>query len=68
MTTNAMLRVPQVLERTGVCRASLYNWIREGKFPAPVELGGNSIGWPESEIEAWVASRPRKTYGSPVPA
>ena len=61
---DVMLRMPQVLERTGVCRATLYAWLREGKFPAPVELGGNSIGWPESEIEAWIASRPRKTYGS----
>lgn len=37
--------------------------VRAGKFPAPIQLGPNSIGWYEDEIADWLASRPRRTYG-----
>ncbi len=29
-------------------------------FPAAVELGPNAVGWFEDEVEAWLASRPRR--------
>jgi predicted DNA-binding transcriptional regulator AlpA len=28
-------------------------------FPAPVRLGANRIAYRESEIQAWLATRPR---------
>jgi len=34
-------------------------------FPAPVELGPNSIGWFEDEIDDWLAARRRRTYAAP---
>ena len=30
----------------------------KGQFPRPVHLSERVIGWKESEIEEWVASRP----------
>lgn len=53
---------------TGKSRVQLWRDVREGKFPAPLELGPNSIGWYRSEVEAWKRSRPRRTYGAPQPA
>ena len=58
-----MLRVPEVLARTGLSRTTIWRRIRAGTFPAPIELGENSIGWPETEISAWLAERPHRTYG-----
>jgi predicted DNA-binding transcriptional regulator AlpA len=54
----------------GICaevhksRVQLWRDIRAGHFPAPIETGPNSIAWIRSEIEAWKASRPRRTYRS----
>jgi prophage regulatory protein len=54
----------------GICaevkksRVQLWRDIRTGRFPAPIELGPNSVGWFRSEVEAWKASRPRRTYGA----
>jgi predicted DNA-binding transcriptional regulator AlpA len=48
---------------TGLSRFTLWRKVRDGSFPAPIELSANSIGWPLSEIEAWKASRPRRMYG-----
>ena len=46
------------------CPGRVQRWrlIREGKFPAPIKLGANRIGFFEDEIDAWLASRPRVTY------
>jgi predicted DNA-binding transcriptional regulator AlpA len=56
----------------GICaeidksRVQIWRDIRAGRFPAPIELGPNSIAWFKSEVETWKASRPRRTYGAAV--
>lgn len=47
---------------TGKSRVQLWRDIRDGRFPAPIQLGPNSIGWYRTEIDAWLAARPRRTY------
>jgi len=59
-----ILREPEVKRRSGKSRAQRWRDIRAGLFPAPIELGPNSIGWFEDEIDDWLASRPRRTYGA----
>jgi predicted DNA-binding transcriptional regulator AlpA len=52
----------------GICRhvrksrVQIWRDIRAGLFPAPIELGPNSIAWFTHEMEAWKASRRRRTY------
>jgi prophage regulatory protein len=48
------LRRKEVLARYGVTNSTLYRWIEEKRFPAPVKLveGGKASGWPLEEIEA----------------
>lgn len=48
--------------KTGKSRQQIWRDIRAGNFPAPIELGPNSVGWYEDEIDEWLASRPRRTY------
>jgi prophage regulatory protein len=52
----------RVCEAAGKSRVQLWRDIRAGRFPPPIELGPNSIGWYRAEIEAWLAARPRRTY------
>ena len=51
------LRRRQVLERVGATKATLYRWIRGGHFPPGVTIGPRMVGWVESEVDAWCASR-----------
>lgn len=53
-----ILRLPAVLQATGLSKASVYLGIRNGNFPPPVKLGARAVGWPESTIADWVKSRP----------
>lgn len=57
MTKQTILRLPQVKERTGLSRTTLYALIKEGKFVAPIPLGTRAVGWLSSEIDDWIESR-----------
>lgn len=51
-----LLRLPAVLERTGLGKSSVYTAMASKKFPTPVRLGTRGVAWRESEIDAWVQS------------
>jgi prophage regulatory protein len=56
-----LIRMPQVRELYPLSKPSLYRLIREGKFPAPVNLGGGrAVAWVRREVEAFVAERIEK--------
>lgn len=57
MKNDIYLRVRQVSERTGLSRATIYNMMKSGTFPMKTALGTRAIGWLESEISLWMASR-----------
>lgn len=65
--TDKMLRASDVMTRTGLSRTTLWRRVRAGTFPAPIQLGENSIGWPASAIDSWLANRPQRTYGAEMP-
>jgi prophage regulatory protein len=52
-----ILRLPEVIERVGLRRASIYAHMDQGRFPKQVSLGSRAVGWLEHEIEAWLAAR-----------
>lgn len=52
-----ILRIKSVIDMTGIPRSSLYRFIKNGHFPAPVKLGPRAAGWPESDVLAWLAGR-----------
>ena len=65
--SDRMLRAPEVGERTGLSRITIWRKVRAGTFPPPIELGPNTIGWLESVIDDWLANRPQRTYGAKQP-
>jgi predicted DNA-binding transcriptional regulator AlpA len=40
-----------------VSRATLWRWIKDGKFPQPFKLGENTTCWDAGEVDAWLTSR-----------
>jgi prophage regulatory protein len=51
------LRLPAVIDVTGLSRSTIYAMMSEGSFPRPVPLGKRLVGWPESAISKWLAAR-----------
>ena len=40
-----------------VSPATIYRWIKEGRFPKPIHLGANMVRWKASDIESWLTER-----------
>jgi prophage regulatory protein len=51
------LRYKAVVERTGLCKRTIENLIRDGLFVEPVKIGVRAVGFVEEEVDAWVDSR-----------
>ncbi len=49
-----IFRMKELPAITGRSRASLWRDIKAGKFPKPVRLGTNSVGFKASEIQTWL--------------
>jgi predicted DNA-binding transcriptional regulator AlpA len=58
MKTCRLLRLPEVIEITGLGRDTIYRYIREGRFPRQRRISERASAWREDEISAWVDSRP----------
>ncbi len=54
-----VLRLPEVIQFTGLRRTQLLTHVERGDFPAPIKLtsSGRAIGWLEDELIAWRESR-----------
>ena len=59
-----ILRLPAVVKRTGLSKARIYQLERDHRFPARIELGPNSVGWYEHEVDEWCSSRRRRVVPS----
>ncbi|UXA66064.1 MULTISPECIES: helix-turn-helix transcriptional regulator [Xanthomonas] len=51
--TQRLLRLPDVLDRVGMSKSTLYSRIRDKTFPQPLHLGTSSV-WVESEVTEWI--------------
>lgn len=53
-----MMRLPDVVQATGLGRSTIYAKVAAGDFPAPVKLGARAVAWPEAVVSEWLANRP----------
>ena len=59
------IRLKEVLAICGMSRTSVYEAIKEKKFPAPVRLYGRSTAWIKSEVQQWAQSRVNASRSEP---
>lgn len=62
-----LIRLPEVLSRTGYGRTSIYRKMEDGTFPRSLKLGApptdpckfdsRAVAWIEDEVEQWIESR-----------
>ena len=59
-----MLRIDDVCSQAGLSRSTIYSMVNTGAFPAPVRLHGATVAWLQTEVQAWIAARPRVLAGA----
>ena len=52
-----ILRLPAVLEATGLGRSTVYRMMAEHSFPAPVKLSKRAVGWRYDDVRQWTNGR-----------
>lgn len=63
MQMKPLIRIDKLASRPGriglmpVSYATLWRWVKEGKFPAPIRLSGRVTAWEVEKVEAWIKSQ-----------
>ncbi|WP_413505812.1 helix-turn-helix transcriptional regulator [Photobacterium phosphoreum] len=52
-----IIRLPEVKDKTGLSRSTIYLRMSQGRFPKSISLSERAIGWVEQEIEQWLGER-----------
>lgn len=50
------IRLAEVINLTGLCRATIYHYIKQSGFPSPAKFGKSSL-WEYNEIQDWINKR-----------
>lgn len=54
--TQRIIRLPELINRTGLGRSTIYQLINDGKLNR-IKLGARSMGFLEKEVDDWIASK-----------
>jgi prophage regulatory protein len=52
-----IIRLPEVLAKTGHAQSTWYEGVKNGTHPKPVPIGKYAVGWVEDEVDAWIEAR-----------
>ncbi|TIN78334.1 AlpA family phage regulatory protein [Mesorhizobium sp.] len=52
-----IIPIKEVCRRVGISRTTVWQLIRDGKFPRLVQITPKRKGFVDSEIEAWITAR-----------
>ena len=52
-----VLRIKDIMELLSVSRSTVWRWSKQRDFPSKIQLGGNTVGWFQKDLFAWLESR-----------
>ena len=56
------IRLPEVKQKTGLPKSSIYRQISERTFPKQIPIGVKTVVWLESDIQKWIQERISKSH------
>lgn len=65
MSGHRIIRLPDVITKTGLGKTTIYQMENGGKFPKSVSLGAKAVGWIEAEVDRWIEARMRERQSAP---
>ena len=55
--SSGYLRIKDLVKRVPVAKSTIWLWVSDGKFPAPVKLSERVTAWPVAAVERWEAEK-----------
>lgn len=65
MNPKTILRLAQVMQRTGLSRSSIYHFVKTKKLKPPIRLGARAVGWLESDVDEFIEDRIKESRPDP---
>jgi prophage regulatory protein len=59
MTETRVMRWPEVHEKVGLARNTVWVMEKAGRFPHRIKISTNAMGWRSDEISQWLDDRER---------
>ena len=66
MNAHQLIRINELASHKGqrglipVSPATLWRWVKAGKFPEPIRLSDRVTAWEASKVNAWIQSQSRE--------
>jgi prophage regulatory protein len=55
-----LLRMPTVIEKTGLARSTIYALSKAGEFPRAKKISHRAVAWVESDVDSWIEEKKGK--------
>lgn len=52
-----LIRMPEVLSKTGFKKSWIYLLISKNSFPKPIKMGPRAVAFIEDEVDRWIANK-----------
>lgn len=52
--SHKIIRLPEVIDMTGLSRSTIYLRMSKGSFPLSISLGERAVGWLKIDVEKWL--------------
>jgi prophage regulatory protein len=56
LNAKRLIRLAEVASMLGIGRSTIYKYVGEGTFPAPIKVGDRSVRWKLADVLAWRVS------------
>lgn len=53
----SLMRLKEVIRRTGLSRSEIYRQIKSKDFPESIKIGKYMVAWHSLEVDHWIAKR-----------
>ena len=54
-----VIRLPEVIDLTGMGRSTIYERKKKGRFPQSIQISPHAVGWYLDEVLDYINTRPR---------
>jgi len=61
MSQGRLIRLPEVVEKVGLGKSTVWLWVKQHKFPKPIKLSARVTVWKESDINKWIEEREKSS-------
>jgi len=57
MVMSKLIRINQVMDKTGLAKSTIWLWVKNHKLPKSIKLSPRVTVWKECEIDEWIESQ-----------